>query len=177
MKKIKLNNKKGILFWITGLSGSGKTTIAKKILPQIKKNYGPTIYISGDEMRNFFNLKGYSRKERLKIGLGYSDFAKFITNQGFNILFAVIGLFDTVRKHNKRNIQNYLEIYIQSEIKNLIKFSKKKHYQNKQNLVWGLDIKPQFPKNLNLIIKNDFKKSPNLLSKVIIKKLKNIIKK
>ena len=37
MKK-KINSKKGILFWITGLSGSGKTTIAKKIFPTIKKN-------------------------------------------------------------------------------------------------------------------------------------------
>ena len=33
-----MNKKKGILFWITGLSGSGKTTIAKKILPQSVKN-------------------------------------------------------------------------------------------------------------------------------------------
>ena len=33
----KLKNNKGIVFWITGLSGSGKTTIAKKITPEIKK--------------------------------------------------------------------------------------------------------------------------------------------
>ena len=36
MKKIKKNKSKGILFWITGLSGSGKTSIGKKIK---KKNY------------------------------------------------------------------------------------------------------------------------------------------
>ena len=29
---MKINKKKGILFWITGISGSGKTTIAKKFL-------------------------------------------------------------------------------------------------------------------------------------------------
>ena len=29
--KIKLNRKKGILFWITGYSGSGKSEISKKI--------------------------------------------------------------------------------------------------------------------------------------------------
>ena len=50
-KKIKLNNKKGILFWITGLSGSGKTTIAKKIKKNISQLYGPTLEISGDEFR------------------------------------------------------------------------------------------------------------------------------
>ena len=37
MKKIK---NKGILFWITGFSGSGKTQIAKKISKQISKHFG-----------------------------------------------------------------------------------------------------------------------------------------
>ena len=44
-------NQKGILFWITGLSGSGKTSIAKKILPLIRKKYGPTIHLDGDALR------------------------------------------------------------------------------------------------------------------------------
>ena len=34
----KIFKKKGILFWITGLSGTGKSSIGKLILPQIKKN-------------------------------------------------------------------------------------------------------------------------------------------
>ena len=36
---------KGILFWITGLPGSGKTTIAKKIYKQIVQKYGLTLLI------------------------------------------------------------------------------------------------------------------------------------
>ena len=43
MKRKKINKKKGILFWITGLSGSGKTSLAKKIKKDISKKYGPTI--------------------------------------------------------------------------------------------------------------------------------------
>tara|TARA_B110000971_G_C19602616_1_gene316782 strand:- start:198 stop:353 length:156 start_codon:yes stop_codon:yes gene_type:complete len=46
---------KGILFWITGFSGSGKTQISKKIHSQIKKNYGSTILLSGDDIRKIFN--------------------------------------------------------------------------------------------------------------------------
>ena len=57
MKKLKLNKKKGILFFIQGLSGSGKTSISKKIKNQIIKNYGPTILISGDNLRKIFELK------------------------------------------------------------------------------------------------------------------------
>ena len=52
MKKIKINKKKGILFWITGLSGTGKTSIGKKIKKDIVKNYGPTLLVNGDDIRN-----------------------------------------------------------------------------------------------------------------------------
>ena len=51
--------KKKYLFWITGLPGSGKTTIAKKIHNKIQNRYGPTIEISGDDLRKIFSLKKY----------------------------------------------------------------------------------------------------------------------
>lgn len=63
MKKI--NKNKGIVFWITGLSGSGKTTLAKKITPEIRKIFGPTVVISGDDIRKIFKIKGYTKAERL----------------------------------------------------------------------------------------------------------------
>ena len=36
-KKIKLNIKKGIVFWVTGISGVGKTTISKSFIIDEKK--------------------------------------------------------------------------------------------------------------------------------------------
>ena len=117
------------------------------------------------------------RQERLKIGYNYSNFIKFITDQGINVVFAVIGLFDQVRNYNKKNIKNYIEIYIQTDIKNIIKFSKKKHYINNNKFIWGIDLKPEFPKKPDILINNDFKKSSNELAKIILKQLKTIKKK
>ena len=71
MKKIKLNHNKGILFWVTGLSGSGKTSIARKIKPKISKLYGPTIVFSGDDMRKIFGLTKYSRSERFNNAINF----------------------------------------------------------------------------------------------------------
>ena len=48
---MRLKKNKGIVFWITGLSGSGKTTIGKKIKTKIIKSYGPTIVFNGDDIR------------------------------------------------------------------------------------------------------------------------------
>ena len=56
MKKIILKKNHGILFWITGLSGSGKTGVSKKIVSSIRKDYGKTIVLSGDEIRNIFSI-------------------------------------------------------------------------------------------------------------------------
>ena len=73
MKK-KLNKNKGILFWVTGFSGSGKTTLAKKIKKDIIKYYGPTLLVSGDNLRKIFNFKKYTSSERLKNSKKFCNF-------------------------------------------------------------------------------------------------------
>ena len=121
---MKLKNKnKGILFWITGLPGSGKTTLGRKIKKNITKVYGPTIMISGDDIRKIFALKGYEYNERVAILKKYSLFAKYITEQKINIILAVVGMVESQRKWNRINIENYIEIYIRSSIKNIIKLN------------------------------------------------------
>ena len=84
----KFNKKSGIFFWITGLPGSGKTTIAKNIHNKITRLYGPTILLSGDDIRKSFNLKSYDYKERIKLSIRYSKFAKRITKQKINVIYA-----------------------------------------------------------------------------------------
>ena len=64
-KQIIRNKNKGILFWITGLSGSGKTAIAKKIKKRISHLYGSTIELSGDDFRKIFRLNKYTKKARI----------------------------------------------------------------------------------------------------------------
>ena len=170
MKK-KFKKNKGILFWITGLSGAGKTSLAKSISKKIRLKYGPTISISGDEFRKIFNLNKFTKKERERNYIKYLKFAKFITDQNINIIFDLIGLYHKARLWNRKNIENYVEIYIKTDIKKIIKFNKKKIYRsNKKNII-GLSIKAEYPKNPDIIIKNYFDSPIKNLSKELIKKL------
>ena len=100
-KKIK---KKGILFWITGLSGSGKTTISKLIKKDIVTNYGPTILVSGDDLRKIFNFNKYTLVERKLLAKKFCNFAKFITNQNINLIFATVAMMHAPRNWNSSNI-------------------------------------------------------------------------
>ena len=75
------NKNKGILFFVTGLAGSGKTSIAKKIKKEISHLYGPTIDLGGNNFRKIFKLNKYTKKARTGYLLKYLHFCKLITNQ------------------------------------------------------------------------------------------------
>ena len=175
MKKSK-NIKNGTLFWITGLSGSGKTTIAETIKKTITERYGHTLTISGDDLRKLFNYNKFSRKNRLKYALSYGKFCKHITNNGINVIFSTVSLFDKVRKWNKLNINNYIEIYINTDIKIVIKKRKKFFYKGNYKNIVGKNLKAEFPKSPDIIIQNDFKKSTNQLSSELLKKISILYK-
>ena len=132
----KINNKFGIVFWVTGLAGSGKTTIAKKMKSKIQKIYGPTVVLSGDEIRSIFDLKGYTYKERLLTVKKYQKLIKKITDQKINVIFAVIGMMNEIRKINRKMFKNYVEIFITANIKKLRSKDKKKLYSKKNQCCW-----------------------------------------
>jgi adenylylsulfate kinase-like enzyme len=171
-----MNKKKGVLFWITGLSGSGKTTLAKKIFPFIKKKYGPSVHLDGDNLRQILNLHGYTFKDRISNSEKFTKIAKFLTDQGLNVVFSLVGLMDKPRAWNRKNIINYVEIYIKSDVKKIILKNKKKIYRNKKNIV-GLNIQPQFPKKPDIIIENKFDKNLVDLNLELQNKIYRLLKK
>lgn len=169
--------KKGILFWITGLSGSGKTSLAKKIFPYIVSKCGPTIHLDGDTLRNILNLHGYSYNDRVSISEKYCKILKLLTDQGINVVISLVCLIEKPRLWNKKNIKKYIEIYIKSNLNKIIKKNKKKRiYKSKKNIV-GIDIKPEFPKTPNIIIENTFNKSLIKLNNELKIKINKLLKK
>ena len=46
-----MNFNEGALIWITGLSGSGKTTIGKAVWGEIKKEHSNAVFLDGDSFR------------------------------------------------------------------------------------------------------------------------------
>lgn len=164
--------KKGILFWITGLSGSGKTTLAKKILKFIINKYGQTIIVSGDDIRKIFDYEKFDKKSRLKYAVSYSKFCKKVTDLNINVIFSTVSLYHNIRSWNRKNIKNYLEIYIESDIEELIKNKKKPFYKKKLVNIVGKNIKAEFPRRPDIKIKNNFTKSINKLKIELIKKIK-----
>lgn len=145
------------IIWLTGLAGSGKSTIGKALYNKIKEKYNNVIYLDGDELRDLLGHYGYDKQGRIDIALKRAKFAKFLNEQGMIVVVTTISMFNEIYKYNKDNLKNYFEIYIKCDMQELIKRDQKGLYtqalEGKIKDVVGIDIKFDKP-NPNLIIEN-----------------------
>tara|TARA_B100000795_G_C22805991_1_gene444936 strand:- start:111 stop:632 length:522 start_codon:yes stop_codon:yes gene_type:complete len=173
---MKTKKNKGTLIWVTGLSGSGKSYIAKEIKKKLNEKKINNIIIHGDDLRRIFKLNKYDKKSRLSYAYSYSLLCKKITNQGINVIIATIAMFHEIRKWNRKNIKNYYEVYLKTSYNLIKKRNKKKLYLSKKINVIGKDIKPELPKNPDFIFNNNFKNQDQNID-FLFSKIENFIKK
>ena len=162
-----------MILWISGISGVGKTTLARKLYKLIKKKTDNVVWIDGDQFRKIFNndLK-YTLKDRNKNAQRICSFVKFLSSQNINIILSANLTSNKYRSWCKKNLKNYISVYIDSSLDNLFKRDKKKIYNNKKlkkNVV-GLGIKKNRPTYVNYFIQNNSNK------KAFLGEAKNIIK-
>ena len=172
-----MKNSHGKVFWITGLSGSGKTTLGKLLYKSIKEDENNTIHLDGDELREILNFeKQYDVKSRKNIAKIYSKICKKISEQNINVIISTISMFHSIRNWNKKNIKNYIEVYIKVSKQKLYDRDDKNIYRSfsegKIKDVVGMDISFEEPKNPDIIIYDESLNSiKNCIEK--IKKLAN----
>ena len=109
-----------MVIWLIGLSGSGKSTIAKILYEKIKKKYPNTVWLDGDEVRKIYNDKlGYTLSDREKNAERLSKISKFIYDQKINFIRQCCQ-FSKWQKWNKKKINNYRTNFCKSISLNLI---------------------------------------------------------
>ncbi len=174
MKK-KINQNKGILFFITGISGSGKSTLGKLIFNDIKKKYGPTILIHGDDFRKIYKFNKYTKIDRFNFGCQNTLIVKILLNQKINVIYTAVSMSHKSRDFKKKNIENYIEIFLKAPINKIIKLKKKKIYHNNIKNIVGIDINPEYPRKPDIIIKNNLTKPMQNIARVLKKKIYEMI--
>jgi len=173
---------KKMIIWLTGLSGAGKTTLAKALYTDTKKKFPNTVWIDGDILRkNFKNTKKYDKKSRIKQYERMIRIAKFCYDQKINVIISVLYFNNFIFKNNRELFKNYYQIYLKADIKDLIKRDSKKIYSKsinkKKPFLVGVDIKWNEPKKSNLVIENFFNKKIDIVKKIILKKISKKLQK
>lgn len=162
---------KGTVYFFTGLSGAGKTTLGGLLYQKLKSVKPNVIWLDGDVMRKvFFDNLGYTAEERKKGAFRGFKICQFIADQGIDVVMCSISMYQDVRDWNRENIDNYIEIYIKVQKETLLKRNQKGLYTGGKNVV-GVDLPFEEPQNPDIIIQNDGEHSPEEIIEELVKKL------
>ena len=86
-----LLRQKGVVLWLYGLSGSGKSTIANEVERVLHGEGRMTVILDGDNLRTGLNSNlGFSDEDRTENVRRVAETAKFLAGQGIIVLVSVI---------------------------------------------------------------------------------------
>ena len=176
-RSIKFNHRPGII-WLTGLSGAGKTTIAKNVEKRLFQKNINIFSLDGDNLRIGLNKNlDFSPEDRTENIRRTAEVANLFSKAGFIVLVSLISPYRSERK-KARDIRPeiFREIYIEASIKVCLKRDVKGLYakaiKGEIKNFTGISSPYEPPEMPNLVIntsKSSIEESVKKLEKYILK--------
>lgn len=152
----------GNVYFFTGLSGAGKTTIGGFFYRRMKEKRNDAVLLDGDCLRSIFQDNGYSHSQRLSGAKRLFRLARMLSEQGLHVVVCSISMYSEVREWNRANLYGYREIYIKVSRETLFRRDKKGLYSAGKNVV-GVDLPFDEPKNPDIVVENDGDETPEAI--------------
>jgi adenylylsulfate kinase len=117
-EKEKLLNQKGMVIWMTGLSGSGKSTIAIGLEKKLFERGILTQVLDGDNVRTGINNNlGFSEEDRIENIRRIAEVSKLFLNCGIVCINCFVSPTIEIRANAKKIIGNdFVEVFINTPI-------------------------------------------------------------
>ena len=145
-----------MIIWITGLPGSGKTTLAINLKSILETKVSNNIVIlDGDNIRRILPYQiSYSNEDRMKLAFFYSKLALLIEQSNCIVICSFVALFHSVQENTRLKANDYFEIFLDPSLDELVKINKKDLYSDGSDYMLKQFTKHEFPKNPELRLKN-----------------------
>ena len=149
-----------MVIWIVGMSGSGKSYLAKRLKKKITILSNKIKWIDGDKFREKYSKDlGYSLKDRKINSRRIQKHCLKYFKKGYIVICSILSIFPSHQKKNAKIFKNkYFQIYIKASVGKLKKRNNKKIYSKKKQVVGKNIIFPK-PYKSDLVIKNNFNKT------------------
>ena len=110
-------NSLGAILWLTGLSGAGKTTIAKGVVQQLQIRGCRVELLDGDVVRtNLSKGLGFSKEDRDTNVRRIGFVADLLSRNGVVAIAAAISPYRQVRDQLRRTTTNFVEVYVHAPL-------------------------------------------------------------
>ena len=152
--------RKGTLYFFTGLAGAGKSTIGRLFYQKLKAQRNDILLFDGDVGRAISQDADYSNEARLQSCRRGMGVYKQITDQGVDVVCCIIGMFEEVRAWYRANIENYRVIYVKASMETLYRRDQKGLYTSGAKQVVGVDLPWEEPQDPDVLIENDGAETP-----------------
>ena len=173
-------NEYSLAIWITGLSASGKTTLANIVSDRLRARGVPLIMLDGDNLREILGETAhYEREDRKQLAFLYARLVQSMSKQGIVVVIATVALFKEVHEWNRKNIEGYFEVFLDVPFNELRRRDPKQIYkrfdEGKINNVAGLDFSIDTPVDPDLHLVFDSNVTPEMNADLLLDKLAAII--
>lgn len=109
--------KKGLCLWLTGLSGSGKSTISNALNKKLLDSDIKTEILDGDAIREHINKDlSFSKEDRLVNIERIAFIASLLSKHGVMVIVPVIAPYKEARDKAKSLNDNFIEVYVKASL-------------------------------------------------------------
>ena len=105
------------VIFLTGLSGAGKTTIAKALQQMLNNRGIVPVVLDGDEIRDATQLTKFDEQSRKKHNLSVGHMASLFESQGNMVIVALIAPYADIRNQIRKMCKHFIEVYVSTDIK------------------------------------------------------------
>ena len=164
--------------WLTGIPASGKTTISNLLKDYFQKKNIPAIILDGDEIRKTISKDlGFSPQDRKEHNRRVIEIAKLLVKNNFTAIIPLISPYQETRDLARKEIPNFVEVYVKASLDTCIKRDPKGLYQKARNgeiqNLTGLQSPYEEPQNPEVILDTE-KSTPEQCLQIINKKLEEL---